>query len=131
MTKRRKFPNIAAKLAGHVLRGTGTKPTAIFGPIVWTIEPGSDARNWYFTVASVSAKNELRIDQFIAKDDRQLAERVRVALTMELTQRKPMVLHYFDDELEMARCCEAICPGERATSIRAGIERDRARDTSP
>ena len=35
----------------------------------------------------------------------------------------------FDDELLLARWCEALCPGERSRRIRASIERERAEKT--
>ena len=131
MTKRAKFPPIAAKLANHVLRGTGTPPTVMLGPVVWSIAPGSDVKNWYFVACSVGADGQLRIDQFTAKNDQKLAQEVRAELTVELIHRKPIVLHDFDDELEMARWCEAIAPSERTRSIRAQLERERAEGTHP
>jgi hypothetical protein len=118
---------IIAAFADHALHGTGAAPNVALGPIVWGIYPGHDTRHWYFVVCSVDAKGELRIDQFtIAQDDRDLAEQSRAGLMLEMMHRKPIVLVDFDDELPMARWCEALCPGERTSGIRAGIERERA-----
>jgi hypothetical protein len=103
----------------YVLRDTGKCPQVALGPIVWGIDPVSDTRHWYFVIGSIDTKGELRIDQFkIAADDRDLAERCRADLWLELIQRRPIVLHDFDDELALAQWSEAICPGERSTSIR-------------
>ncbi len=44
-------------------------------------------------------------------------------------QRRPVVLHTFDDELDMARWCEKMWPGETITGIRKDIERERGQIT--
>jgi hypothetical protein len=131
MTKRTKVPNIAARLADHVLHGTGNPPTAMLGPVVWDLQPGSDTRRWYFIVCSVTANNQLRIDQFTSKNGQELAERIRAELAVELVRRRPIVLHDFSDELEMARWCEVICPGDKSRRIRANLERERIASGEP
>jgi len=127
MTKRAKSRFSPARLVDHVLRGAGSKtPTILLGPVVWTIDPGSDARSWYFITCAISAEGQLLIDRLNAKHDQKLAENVRAGLALELIQRKPIVLHDFSDELEMARWCEVYCPGERSSRIRAQLEREQA-----
>ena len=44
---------------------------------------------------------------------------------LELLQHRPIVAHDFDDELELAKWCEALCPGERSRRIREDLERER------
>lgn len=118
---------VAAAFADHVLDGTGDAPQIALGPLVWGTEPGRDGRHWYFVVCSIDAKGELRLDQFkVASDDRDLAEECRTGLWMEFIQRRPpIVMHDFDDELPMARWCEALCPGDRSRRIREDIQRER------
>ena len=108
-----------------------TFPTSLSVTLVWGIDPGHDRRHWYFVVCSIDAKGELRIDQFkIARDDRDLAKQTRAELMLEMIQRRPpSVIMDFDDELLLARWCEALCPGERSRRIRSAIERERAEKT--
>jgi hypothetical protein len=40
--------------------------------------------------------------------------------------RRPLVIHSMDDELQMAKWCEMLWPGERITKLRKGIEAERA-----
>jgi hypothetical protein len=99
------------------------------GTVVWGIDPGSDTRHWYFVVGSTSADPDApwRVDQLkIAQDDKAQAEWRRNALWMALMQRKPIVVHDFDDELEMARWSVAICPCEKTRTILAGLEQEFA-----
>ena len=115
-TARRRRETSAALMPSsspHVLRGTGKPPVVGLGPVVWDIKPGSDTRQVVnFTVASVGAKDDLRIDAFrVAADEKPLADHFRGVMMMELIRRKPIVLHDFDDELRMAfRLFEALCP---------------------
>jgi hypothetical protein len=116
--------------ADQVLRGAKQPcPNVVIGPVVWGIDPGSDARHWYFVVGSTGADPAVpfRVDQLkIAQDDKAQAEWCRAALMVELIQRKPIVIHEFDDELEMARWSEAMCPCEKTRTILASLERERA-----
>lgn len=121
------FGDAIAAFADSMLHGTGKAPNVAIGPVVWGIDDGHDARHWYFIVASIGAKKgELRIDQFkIGPDDRDLAEQARAALSLALLQRRPIVVHDFDDELALAKWCEALCPGKRSRRIREDLERER------
>ena len=120
------FTEAISAFADNVLRGTGNAPQIALGPVVWGIDDGHDTRHWYFVVCSIGAKGELRIDQFkIGPDDNDLAEQSRAALMLELLQHRPIVAHDFHDELELAKWCEALCPGERSRRIREDLERER------
>jgi hypothetical protein len=45
-----------------------------------------------------------------------------------MAQRKPpLVIIDIDDELKMARLCEALWPGERVTRLRKGVEAELRR----
>jgi hypothetical protein len=121
-------PAVAVQwFADHVMEGVGETPTLALGPLVWNIEPGHDTRQWYFVAASLDAEGEIRLDQFrIGMDDPALAEKCRAILMLELIQRRPpCVLSDFDDELAMARWCEALCPCERTRRIRENCEQER------
>ena len=121
-------PAVAVRwFADHVMTGVSETPTLALGPIVWTIEPGHDTRQWYFVVASLDAEGEIRLDQFrIGADDLSLAEKCRAMLMLELIQRRPpCVLSDFDDELAMACWCEALCPCEKTRRIRENCEAER------
>lgn len=109
----------AERIVEHVLDGSPEAGHVVLSPVVW--QQDADRRRWYFTVASGS---EFRVDQIVA-DNRTMAERLRKALVVALTRRKPIVIHDFDDELEMARWCEAIWPCPKTREIRAGIELER------
>jgi hypothetical protein len=103
-------------------------PNIAIGPVVWSIEPSSDIRHWYFVIGSTGADPAapFRVDQFkIAHDDRARAERCRAAMMLELAQRRPIVVIDFDDELEMARWCEAMCPCDKTSAILTAMERER------
>lgn len=126
MTHHTKRDFAAISLADHVLTGAATPPVAVIGPVVWDIPHGSDTRQWYFITASVQADNDLHICRIIDKDGSKAAKRIRADLMLELINRRPTIIHDFNDEAEMARFCEALCPSDRTRRIREGIERERA-----
>ncbi len=67
------------------------------------------------------------IDQVtIDQDDQELAEQARRTMMLHLAQRKPPpVVIDFADELDLAKFCETVWPGDRCRRIRANIERER------
>jgi len=79
---------------------------------------------WYFVTGS--SDGEFFATQ-IGAANRAAAERLRPAVTVALTQRRPIVIIPFEDELEMARCCEALWPGEPTRQVREHIEAERRR----
>jgi hypothetical protein len=115
--------DVAAAIACHVLRGRGSAPHLLVGPTVRI--SGTSPRHCHFMAAGADADGTFRVDQ-IAADDRDEAERLRAAVIAVLAQRPPIVVIDLDDELEMARLCEALWSSERTRSIRARIELERA-----
>ena len=115
-----------AVFADEALRSMGKCPNVAIGPVVWEIEPGHDSRYWYFVVGSVGAKRKLRITQLKIEANQDIAEQARASLLACLAQRAPIVVMDFNDELDMARWLEALCPGKRTRTIRVGLERERA-----
>jgi hypothetical protein len=78
---------------------------------------------FYFVTGS--ADHEFFATQ-VGVSDRQDAEELRTAVMVALARKRTLlVIHGFNDELEMARWCEAIWPGERTRGIRAAIEAER------
>jgi hypothetical protein len=94
----------------------------LISPLVW--QPRSNGqRHWYFMVA---AGTEFRLNEFGA-DDKALARNMRASLTQALMQRQPpIVIHDFDDELEMMCWSEVLWPCAKTREIVAGIEAERA-----
>jgi hypothetical protein len=91
-----------------------------------TANRSSASRVSVFLVATADAEGTFRIDQLkVAQGNRQLAEEVRAALMSEFIQRRPVVLHNFDDELRLARFCETIWLCDKTRRIRAALEQER------
>ena len=96
----------------------------MLGPVVWQIPAGNDRRQWYFVVGS-GGPDGFRCDQ-IAFEDEDLATKIRAAIQLRMWQlEKPIVVHDFEDELEMAKWCENIWPSVKTTDIRRSIEAER------
>jgi hypothetical protein len=119
--KRGTFSKIVEEIAAHILRNgsPGPVPNILIGPVVRT--PGTSPRHYHFMVAGADADGTFRVDQ-IAADDRHEAERLRAAVITALGRRPPIVVIDLDDELEMARLCEALWPSEKTTTIRQRVE---------
>jgi hypothetical protein len=121
-TTRSTLEGQVTRIAAYLRRGH-ISPHVLLGPIVW--EPkGDDGKRWYFVVAT-GDDNGAHFDQ-LGSQERELAERLRASLIVALIQERPLVIHDTDDELEMARWCEAIWPSEKTRRVRAGIEAERA-----
>jgi hypothetical protein len=106
-------------IVNYTLKGANDI-NVVVGPLCWQPSDGSSARHWYFMIITGEPSRGLRIDQVTVETE---TDRQRVIV--EFMQRRPLVLHAFDDELDMARWCEAIWPCERITRIRKNIERER------
>lgn len=95
-------------------------PTLAISPVVW--EPdGAGGRRWYFSIATNGADG-FGADQ-VCGPTGEAVERVRAGLRFEILGRyRPVVLHDFDDELEMARWCAAQWPCAKSSKILANVE---------
>jgi hypothetical protein len=92
---------------------------AMVGPIVLD---NADAP--YFVLATGIQDGACHIEQLKAQV-RSDAEALRNSLFMSImTECRPLVMHDFDDELQMAKSGEALWPA-RFASIRASIEAER------
>jgi hypothetical protein len=122
---------VCAFLDGTVLYNAPEAPMVAVGPLVWGINP-TDGRRWYFICASADAAGEFHLDCLTIKnDDREWAERTRLALLAELVNRRPIIINDFDDEVRFAAFCAGVWPSERTRKIHADIKADYAsRDPS-
>jgi hypothetical protein len=109
--------------ADHVLRGSNDI-NVVVGPLVWKPSDGKASKAWYFTVATSEKRRGFRCDQITIGDGIQRDE-ARQSFLLALTRRKALVAHDTDDELYMAKLCEALWPGERITRLRKHIEAER------
>lgn len=111
------------QIVDNALSGANDINVAV-GPLSWQPSDGTAGRVWYFLIATSEARRGFRVDQVTVNGESE-DERLRVLL--EFAQRRPpLVIHTFDDELDMARWCEILWPGERITKIRENMERERA-----
>jgi hypothetical protein len=121
--KRKRKPNPNIDLIADECLSDSVDRTLVFGPVVSNEQL---TKGWYFTVASAGQEG-FRVDQFIVGDDRETSIQWRSAIKMGLMiNRKPLVVIDTDDELEMARLCEALWPGEKITKLRKAVEAERA-----
>lgn len=104
----------------YILRGLADN-VVVIGPICWRPSDGRAGRMHYFIVAS-GERGEYRCDQLIC--DEQGKDRAELILAFA-DCRPPLVIIDTDDELEMAKMCERIWPGTRATKLRKNVEAER------
>jgi hypothetical protein len=104
----------------------GADPHVIIGPLVTlTGRHHPSTPPIYFVSASADESGFVAVT--VGAADRQDAEELRTAIMVALARKGALVIHDFADELEMARRCEAIWPGEETRGIRAAIEAERSR----
>jgi hypothetical protein len=96
------------------------------GPLVWGSNP-TDARHWYFILASADAHGQFHLDCLkIANDDQDAAEQTRHATLLELATQGAIVILDFDDEVRFAGFCADTWPSERTRTLHAAIKADYA-----
>jgi hypothetical protein len=92
----------------------------VVGPLVHR----PDVDGWYFTIATAGSEGFRHDCIYTAVKKYEVAEARRAAIVSELT--KPGVdIRTSNDELEMARTCETLWPGERITNLRKAVEAER------
>lgn len=99
------------------------EPHVVVGPVCWELPGGSDQRLWYFVV--IAGGENLWITALQGMPTSAIAEQARGVLMVQLATGKPIVIHDFDDELAMAKFCEAAWPSGRITTVRQDIEAER------
>jgi hypothetical protein len=100
--------------------------TLAISPLLWQPSDGTTSKVWYFMVGSGDKRKQFHCDQINVND-----EADRMAILLHLMQHRPLVLHTFDDELNFAKWCEKLWPGERVTRIRKAVEQELADGTKP
>jgi hypothetical protein len=120
MSERQRFGNSTGLdfLVSHA-----ANPTLAVGPLVWQPSVGNSSKHWYFWAGSCDATAEFHATQLVLPDHE--SELLRLTFIAELMARPPLVIHGFDDELIMARWCEALWPGERISRTRRQLEQGR------
>jgi hypothetical protein len=111
-------PDIGVADVADFLLTRAADQTLAVGPLLWQPTDGTVARLWYFLVGSGDSAKQFHCTRVTVNDrtDRQ-------ALLAELASRRvPLVVHLFNDELAMARVCEALWPGESISRTRSAIE---------
>jgi hypothetical protein len=91
------------------------------GPLVWQPSDGLSSKVWYFVVGSADAEKQFHCDQVMVDGEEDYA-----AVLLNLMQQKPLVLHTFEAELDMAQWCAAIWPCERSIGIKTKMEAEHA-----
>ena len=108
----------AVETVDYLRRGDDVSPHILIGPIVWENDPNLPGRCF---IVGTGDKSGARFDSIGAS--KELAEQFHQAICLELiTRRPPLVLHCFDDEIEMLRWAERLWPGERVSQIRRDTE---------
>jgi hypothetical protein len=95
--------------------------TLAIGPLVWQPSDGNASKHWYFVVGSADSTAEFHCDQITVG-----GESDRVGFLAELVRHRPLVVHTFDDELQLANFCESLWPCAKITRIREQLEQERA-----
>jgi hypothetical protein len=96
------------EMVEHLLHDAGDIHVVVT-PVVWHPTDGSTA----------GPDKAWRADRIMG------GEEDRNILLMALASRRPLVIHDMDDELQAAKFCEVLWPGERITNVRKGIEIER------
>ncbi len=110
------------QVVAEVLKDRVECPDLILGPVVW--EENQGKRDWYFLLASSDCAGFFSLKVCVGADA-ELADQCRALAFGSFLMRKPIVVHAMDNELAMARLCEAIWPCDKTREVRAGIEAER------
>jgi hypothetical protein len=125
MGKRQTSQTNPEQVAKLLLKGLNS-PHVVVGPLLWQPSDGAASKAWYFMVATFVADKGLRIIRVDAHD-----EMDRLGVIAALARRPPLVVHLMEDELDMAKLCEAIWPCERTSRMRANLEAEHVAGRSP
>jgi hypothetical protein len=107
------------KICDFIVSNAADRTLAI-GPLVWQPSDGTSNKVHYFIVGSADTEKQFHCERIICE-----SEADRFAIYVELINHKPLVVHDFDDELEMAKWCEAIWPCDKSHRIRKALEQER------
>jgi hypothetical protein len=92
----------------------------LVGPLVFQPSDGTAAAVRYMMVCTGDEEKEFHCDRVFCHD-----EEGRADLISALTH-PGFVINLMDDELEMARLCEALWPCEKISRLKTALEAERA-----
>jgi hypothetical protein len=131
MTDRSQYRSLdqsISQIVKHLRGGNAVSPHVLIGPLVWEGDP--DDRQWY-SVLDSGDRHGFRCDKLAFKTDKEFGEKTIASLHCALIQEKSIVVHIFDDELEMARWAHAIWPSPKTRKIREDIAAERQSNAAP
>jgi hypothetical protein len=126
MTPEIKHDQSVSDIVAYLLKKMGDDLHVVVGPLCWQPSDGTNAKMWYFIVATADKQRRFHCDQLIGPDEIEAAKLIRTAVMLALSRPpSPLVIHDMDDELQMARLCEVLWPGKRISKLRASVEAER------
>jgi hypothetical protein len=96
----------------------------LLGPVVERPEGHDHDQPFYFVTMGGTERTHSTI--CIGGPERSLPEEFRTALAADLVNQRPIVIHDFDDELEMAKWGAAIWPCKKTQRVLDAIRQERA-----
>ena len=96
------------------------------GPLRYQPSDGTKSKLWYFVVGCCDESEQFHSDLIYVEDEAE-----RTAILNLLMRRPPLVLHTFDDEIDFAKWCEMLWPGERVTRLRKAVEKELVAGVKP
>jgi hypothetical protein len=121
--KRRPLKKVEAtyeEIVQRIIQWAGDEHVIVIGPIVWhPVDGAQSAKLWYFTVATKGFRLN-RIDCY-GNEAEAILQRLQI-LSM-LISKGGIVIHVCEDELKMARLCDALWPSEKSRSLLADMEK--------
>jgi hypothetical protein len=98
----------------------------VIGPLVFAPSDGMQSKIWYFTVAVCDHDgfflHKVIMPNGATDNENEISRR---GFMVELAQRQGIIIHGFDDELQMAKFCESAWPGQQITKLREQIEAEQ------
>jgi hypothetical protein len=122
--KKETWSGTARQIVDYVLKGSNDI-NVVVSPLLWQPSDGvKGSKRWYFMIAT-SDERGFRCD--MVNVDSEQREWMRVQVMAEFVRHRPLVIHDMGDEVEMARLCEVLWPGERIAAVRRQVEADYAK----
>lgn len=114
------IPEHATRQAARLCRLARHRGHVLLGPVVW--DP--DRPGWSYFTIGIPERDRWRFERIDGEDQTEL-EAFRAALVRALIEHRPIVIHDLDDELRMARLCDAILPTEHTAALCREIAAER------
>jgi hypothetical protein len=118
---KREFKVGPGGVVDYLVGKSGDRTFAV-GPLVCRLSDGTAAKQWYFVVATADASKHFHCSMIVAPD----GEDNRQAIIVESLRRGRIVVHTFEDELEMLRFCEGLWSDKKIVCMRQEVEAERS-----